>query len=79
MSMTSWSRAIRRRPIFRTFRKHSKNLRKANLRLNPDKCIFNIKKGKLLGCLVLARGIEANPEKIVAIMNMKPLASKKQV
>jgi hypothetical protein len=45
--------------------------------LNPDKCIFNIKKGKLLGCLVLARGIEANPEKIAAIMNMKPLASKK--
>jgi hypothetical protein len=79
MSTTSWSRAIRRRPIFRTFRKHSKNLRKANLRLNPDKCIVNIKKGKLLGCLVFARGIEANPKKIAAIMNMKPLASKKQV
>jgi hypothetical protein len=47
--------------------------------LNLDKCIFNIKKGKLLGCLVLARGIKANPKKIAAIMNMKPLASKKQV
>jgi hypothetical protein len=47
--------------------------------LNPDKCIFGIKKGKLLGCLVSARAIEANPKKIAAIMNMKPPASKKQV
>jgi hypothetical protein len=56
-----------------------KNLRNAGLRLNPDKCIFGIKKGKLLGCLVPARGIEANPKKIAAIMNMKPPVSKKQV
>jgi hypothetical protein len=45
--------------------------------LNLDKCIFGIKKGKLLGCLVSARGIEANPEKIAVIMNMKPPTSKK--
>ena len=45
--------------------------------MNPNKCIFSIKKGKLLGCLVLARGIEANPEKIVAIVNMQPPASRK--
>ena len=38
-----------------------KNLRKSGLKLNPDKCIFGIKKGKLLGCLVSARGIEATP------------------
>ena len=56
-----------------------KNLRKVGLRLNLDKCIFGIKKGKLLGCLVSARGIEANPKKIAAIVNMKPPASKKQV
>ena len=53
------------------------NLKKPGLRLNPDKCIFGIKKGKLLGCLVSARGIKANPEKIAAITNMKLLASKK--
>ena len=47
--------------------------------MNPDKCIFGIKKGKLLGCLVLARGIEAKPEKIAAIVNMKLPTSKKQV
>ena len=56
-----------------------KNLRKSGLKLNPNKCIFSIKKGKLLGCLVLARGIEANPEKIVAIVNMQPPTSRKQV
>jgi hypothetical protein len=56
-----------------------KNLRKAGLRLNIEKCIFGIKKGKLLGCLVSARGIEANPEKIAAIMNLKPPTSRKQV
>ena len=54
-----------------------KNLRNSGLKLNPDKCIFGIKKGKLLGCLVLARGIEANPKKIAAIVNMKPPTSKK--
>ena len=46
--------------------------------MNPDKCIFSIKKGKLLGCLVSARGIEANPEKIAAVVNMKPPNSKKK-
>jgi hypothetical protein len=56
-----------------------KNLRKSGLKLNPDKCIFGIKKGKLLGCLVSARGIKANPEKIAAIVNMKPPTSRKQV
>lgn len=41
-----------------------KNLRKSGLKLNHDKCIFGIQKGKLLGCLVSARGIEANLDKI---------------
>jgi hypothetical protein len=45
------------------------NLRKSGLRLNPDKCIFGIRKGKLLGCLVSAREIEANPYKILAVIN----------
>ena len=41
------------------------NLRNAGLKLNPEKCIFGVSKGKLLGCLVSARGIEANPEKMM--------------
>jgi hypothetical protein len=39
------------------------NLRNAGLKLNPKKCIFGVSKGKLLGYLVSARGIKANPKK----------------
>nr|CAH67840.1 OSIGBa0159H11-OSIGBa0137A07.3 [Oryza sativa] len=48
------------------------NLRSARIKLNPDKCVFGIPAGKLLGFLVSARGIEANPEKIRAIERMRP-------
>jgi phage FluMu protein gp41 len=47
--------------------------------LNLDKRIFDIKKGKLLGYLVSARGIRANPQKIATIVDMKPPISRKQV
>lgn len=40
------------------------NFRKAWLKLNPKKCVFGIKKGKFLGCLVSIKRIEANPHKI---------------
>jgi len=45
--------------------------------LNLEKCIFGVSKGKLLGCLVSARGIETNLEKIDAILNMEPPTSRK--
>jgi hypothetical protein len=41
------------------------NLRNVGLKLNPEKCIFGVSKGKLLGYLISARGIEANPEKLM--------------
>ena len=53
------------------------NLRNTGLKLNPEKCIFGVSKGKLLGCLVSVRGIEANPEKINTILNMEPPTSRK--
>ncbi|SPT20377.1 unnamed protein product [Triticum aestivum] len=43
------------------------NLRKINLKLNPEKCVFGVPSGKLLGFFVSQRGIEANPNKIKAI------------
>jgi hypothetical protein len=46
------------------------NMREARLRLNPEKCIFRVRQGKILGYLVSHRGIEANPTKIQAIINM---------
>jgi hypothetical protein len=46
------------------------NFRKACLKLNPKKCVFGVKKGKFLGCLVSTKGIEASPNKIEAILWM---------
>ena len=43
------------------------NLRKDGIKLNPEKCAFGVKVGKLLSFLVSKRGIEANPEKIRAV------------
>ena len=43
------------------------NLRKINLKLNPEKCVFGVPSVKLLGFFVSQRGIEANPDKIKAI------------
>ena len=39
------------------------NLRKINLKLNPEKCVFGVPSGKLLGFFVSQRGIEANQTK----------------
>jgi hypothetical protein len=54
-------------------------LRATRTKLNPDKCVFGVSIGKLLGFLVSHRGIEANPEKIKAIEAMRPLARIKDV
>jgi hypothetical protein len=40
------------------------NMCKAELKLNPEKCVFGVTRGKALGCLVSMKGIEANPDKI---------------
>jgi hypothetical protein len=46
------------------------NLNRYKLKLNPTKCPFGMSAGQLMGFLVSARGIEANPEKIQAILTM---------
>jgi len=38
-------------------------LRKYNIRLNPDKCVFGVEGGKFLGFMLTHRGIETNPKK----------------
>jgi hypothetical protein len=53
------------------------NFRQAGLKLNPQKCVFGVKKGKFLGFLVSIKGIEANPSKIEAILWIEPPNSKK--
>jgi hypothetical protein len=55
------------------------NMREARLRLNPEKCVFGVRQGKILGYMVSHHGIEANPTKIQAIINMMPLQSTRDV
>jgi hypothetical protein len=47
------------------------SLREYQWKLNPNKCVFGVPSGKLLGFIINHRGIEANPEKISAITKMK--------
>ena len=49
------------------------------MKLNLGKCTFGVTAGKLLGFMVSQRGIEANPDKIRAIMEMTPLRNVKEV
>ena len=48
-------------------------LRSYNMKLNPGNCAFGVTIGKLLGFVVSHKGIEANLEKIQAIIEMTPL------
>jgi hypothetical protein len=54
-------------------------LRSTRMKLNPDKCVFGVTTGKLLGFLVSHQGIEANLEKINMIEVMHPPAYIKDV
>ena len=45
-------------------------LRQYHMKLNPSKCAFGVSSGKFLGFIVSQRGIEANPEKFRAILEM---------
>jgi hypothetical protein len=56
-----------------------KCLRAKGMKLNPEKCVFGVPRGMLLGFIVSERGIEANPEKIVAVTNMGPIKDLKGV
>jgi len=52
---------------------------KYRLKLNPEKCVFGVEAGKFLGFLLTERGIEANPDKCMAILAMRSPASVKEV
>jgi hypothetical protein len=54
-------------------------LKAKSVKLNPEKCVFGVPRGMLLGFIVSERGIEANPEKIAAITNMGPIKDLKGV
>ena len=57
---------------FNTFRSY-------NMKLNPSKCVFGVTAGKFLGFMVSQRGIEVNPEKVRAILELEPPRTVKAV
>src|SRR3954463_9005478 len=54
-------------------------LKKYKLRLNPNKCTFGVRSGKLLGFIVSSKGIEVDPAKVKAIQEMPIPRTEKQV
>ncbi|XP_020222111.1 uncharacterized protein LOC109804692 [Cajanus cajan] len=54
-------------------------LRKHNMRLNPEKCTFGVKGGKFLGFMLSVRGIEANRDKCRAVLNMRSPSNLKEM
>ena len=49
------------------------------MKLNPVKCAFGVSAGKFLGFIVNYRGIEANPDKIKAVLDRLPSSNIKEV
>jgi hypothetical protein len=54
-------------------------LRRDKLRLNASKCLFGVCSGKFLGHIISNRGIEANPDQIIALINLEEPKDAKQV
>ena len=54
-------------------------IRQFRLRLNLKKCTFEVTSGKLLGHIVSERGIEVDPEKIMAILDMPAPRDEKEI
>ena len=55
-----------------------KTLRLYGMKLNPSKCVLGVLLGKFLGFMVSQWGVEANPDKIQAILEMSPLKNVKE-
>ena len=55
------------------------SLKRYNMKLNLSKCAFKVSSGKFLGFMVSQRGIEANLDKIQAILSMEPSKNVKEV
>ena len=54
-------------------------LRRYDLRLNSNKCSVWVEAGKFLGFMLTIRGIEVNPDKCSAVLNMQSPRTIKEV
>lgn len=59
------------RTLIDNLRETFNNLDRYKIKLNPDKCAFGVPYGQLLGYFISQRGIEANQDKIRAILAME--------
>ncbi|XP_021752463.1 uncharacterized protein LOC110717970 [Chenopodium quinoa] len=57
---------------FATFRKHQ-------MKLNPKKCVFGVKSSKFLSFIVSKRGIDANPAKVQAALDLPEPKTRRDV
>lgn len=58
--------------VFPTLQRH-------NMKLNPTKCVFRVASRKVLGFMIMHRGIEANPNKIQAMKSMESPKNKREI
>ena len=49
------------------------------MKLNPTKYAFRVSVGKFLGFIVNIQGIESNPDKIKAMLDMQPPSNTKEI
>jgi hypothetical protein len=54
-------------------------LRANGVKLNPEKCVFGVPRGMLLGYIVSQWGIDPNPEKVADLNRMGPIRDLKGV
>lgn len=54
-------------------------VRKFDMRLNPSKCTFGVRARKFLGFMLTSRGIEANPDKCRAVLEMRSVQTVKEI
>ena len=54
-------------------------LRKFKMKLNLEKCAFEVCLGKFLGFMVIHKGVKSNPKKIMVITKMKSPRTLKEI
>ena len=62
-----------------TLQRFFERIKQLRLRLNPKKCTFGVDFGKFLGHIVSEQGIEIDPEKIRAILDMPAPRTEKEI
>ena len=77
--MIRLSKARRKKDLIPNLRETFGNMRKHNMMSNPKKHVFRIRFGKFFGFMVSQRGIDANPSKEQAVLDLTEPKSKKDV